>query len=77
MLKPVPERRGEAIYLYINAISAHEFGHTFGLSDFYKDTTGLKGTYALMDNSTKYPVQDEDKEQLHAIYARHKRHTLQ
>ena len=56
---------------------AHEFGHTFGLSDFYKDTTGLKGTYALMDNSTKYPVQDEDKEQLHAIYARHKQHALQ
>ena len=51
----------------------HEFGHTFGLPDFYTDTTtGLKGLAAVMDDpyANKTPTA-EDIEQLKAIYALH------
>ena len=51
----------------------HEFGHTFGLSDFGADnTTGLKGLAAVMEDPyTNQTPTPEDIEQLRAIYALH------
>ena len=60
-------------YAYVDRVMLHEFGHTFGLPDFYTDTTtGLKGLAAVMDDpyANKTPTA-EDIEQLKAIYALH------
>ncbi len=60
-------------YYYIDPIMIHEFGHTFGLPDFYADMiTGLQGLAAVMDDPYKNKTPTlEDIEQLRAIYALH------
>ena len=69
--QPVPSLAG-TYYYYIDPIMIHEFGHTFGLTDFYVDTTGLKGLAAVMEDPYKYQTPTlEDIEQLRAIYALH------
>ena len=60
-------------YRYVDPIMMHEFGHTFGLSDFYlDDMTNLMGLAAVMNDpySNKTPTA-QDIEQLKAIYALH------
>ena len=47
--QPVPSL-SDSYYYYIDPIMIHEFGHTFGLPDFYADTTGLQGLPAVMDD---------------------------
>ena len=74
-LHPVPRNNGSppSFYWYVGATMIHEFGHTFGLPDFYNDdTTGLKDLPAVMDNEHDHPtITTEDIEQLRAIYAVH------
>ena len=69
--QPVPSL-SDSYYYYIDSIMIHEFGHTFGLPDFYADTTGLQGLPAVMDNPyTNQTPTIEDIEQLRAMYALH------
>ena len=69
----MPAGSPPSLYYYIDPIMIHEFGHTFGLPDFYADTTtGLQALPAVMDDpyTNKTPTL-EDIEQLRAIYALH------
>ena len=60
------------IKYYIRPLMIHEFGHTFGLPDFYKDDQSLKDLSAIMnDPHTNMTITVEDIEQLRAIYAVH------
>ena len=59
-------------YVYVGHVMTHEFGHTFGLPDFYADNTGLQGLPAVMDNNhVNQMITTEDIKQLRAIYAIH------
>ena len=60
------------LYVYVDRVMLHEFGHTLGLPDFYSDTTGLEGLDAVMNTSNE--IQDEDIAQLEAIYLHHSPH---
>ena len=61
------------LYVYIDRVMLHEFGHTLGLHDFYADNnTGLKGLDAVMNKS--FEIEDEDIAQLKAIYLLHSSH---
>ena len=63
---------GSVLY-HIDPFMIHEFGHTFGLPDFYlDDMTNLKGKPAVMDDvhANRSPTA-EDIAQLRAIYAIH------
>ena len=64
-----------SFYYYIGAIMTHEFGHTFGLTDFGTDDPSLgifPATMAIMfDLHVNKTVTDEDIAQLGAIYAVH------
>ena len=60
-------------YRYVDPIMMHEFGHTFGLPDFYLDNmTNLMGRPAVMDDPYTHRMPTaEDIAQLRAIYAIH------
>ena len=60
------------VYVYVGRVMLHEFGHTLGLPDFYDDRTGLRDLEGVMKGS--FEIQDEDIEQLKAIYLLHSRH---
>ena len=63
------------LYIFINWVMLHEFGHTLGLPDFYEDTTGLQNVVAIMnDHGVAQDIKDEDLEQLKAIYILHTSH---
>ena len=70
-LRPVPNLSDS--YYYIDPVMIHEFGHTLGLPDFYKDNaTGLKGLPAIMgSHPIRMTITAEDIVQLRAIYAVH------
>ena len=51
----------------------HEFGHTLGLPDFYQDETGLDLLKAVMGLNSD-DIEDQDIEQLKAIYRLHGQH---
>ena len=61
------------VYAYAPYVLIHEFGHPFGLPDFYKDPE-LKGFNAIMEGSKFMTIKSEDLTQLYAIYARHDSH---
>ena len=65
-----------SVYIYVNYIMIHEFGHTLGMPDFYNDDQhGLNTvTDAVMNVPSVGRVTDEDLKQLHAIYRHHTRH---
>ena len=58
-------------YYYMLPTMTHEFGHTLGLSDFYRDDeTQLDGlTHAIMYSGPV--IHSDDVKQLEAIYAYH------
>ena len=64
------------IYVYVNYIMIHEFGHTLGMPDFYNDDKyGLKKVKdAVMNVPSVGRVTDEDLKQLNAIYRYHIAH---
>ncbi|MYD51356.1 MAG: hypothetical protein F4W93_07715 [Dehalococcoidia bacterium] len=64
------------IYVYVNYIMIHEFGHTLGMPDFYNDDKyGLKKVKdAVMNVPSVGRVTDEDLKQLNAIYRYHITH---
>ena len=66
----IPSR--DVYYIYVGRVMIHEFGHTLGLPDFPGDTTGLASLPAIMNMS--YEIEDEDIEQLKAIYLLHNSH---
>ncbi len=58
-------------YRYVDPIMMHEFGHTFGLHDFYDDTT-MDHLAAVMNNPyTNETPTTQNIEQLKTIYALH------
>ena len=61
----------EVLYVFVDRIMLHEFGHTLGLHDFYGDPT-MDHFDAIMN--TSYEIQDEDIAQLEAIYFHHSPH---
>ena len=65
-----------SVYVYVNYIMIHEFGHTLGVPDFYNDDKhGLKDVKnAVMYDPGVGKVTDEDLKQLNAIYRHHIRH---
>ena len=65
----MPKRK----YLYVAPVMRHEFGHTLGLPDFYNNETGLSGLKAVM-GLTSDDIEDQDIEQLKAIYRLHSQH---
>ena len=63
------------LYIFIDWVMLHEFGHTLGLPDFYEDTTGLQNVVAIMNEHwVAQDIKDEDLEQLKAIYILHTSH---
>ena len=58
-------------YYYIGPAMMHEFGHTFGLHDFYDDTTMDHLAAVMNDPYTNKTPTAEDIAQLRAIYAVH------
>ena len=86
---PIYDASGNSVignYVFLQPITTHEFGHTFGLPDFYTpknavnwDSRLLKA-HAIMritfDGLNPMTIQvDEDIAQLDAIYSRHTPHT--
>ena len=70
-----PTSSNLSIYIFIDYVMLHEFGHPLGLSDFYDDTTGLKNVTAIMNKHwVAQEIKDEDIEQLKAIYILHTKH---
>ncbi len=71
----------DEVYVYVNYIVIHEFGHTLGMPDFYRgggadvyDDRLANETPAIMNSpSDAKRVRDKDLEQLNAIYRRHTR----
>lgn len=75
MLKPVPERRGEAIYLYINAIAVHEFGHAVGIANIVTNSS----IFGVMEMNMRDPYRyhtptSADRKHVRAIYHGHRSH---
>ena len=63
------------LYIFIDWIMLHEFGHTLGLPDFYADTSTLQGQIAIMNEHwVAQDIKDKDIEQLRAIYILHTSH---
>ena len=63
-------------FVWATAIMTQEFGHTFGLPDYYKRSgvnwdSRLDGLDTIMDDPATGSIRDHDKDQLEAIYARH------
>ena len=54
-------------------VLVHEFGHLFGLPDFYKYDE-WENSDAVMKTSSRSTISNDDLNQLYAIYARHLRH---
>ena len=65
-----------SVYIYVNYITIHEFGHTLGMPDFYQDGDhGLTNVLnAVMHDPSVGRVTDEDLKQLNAIYRYHTKH---
>ena len=59
------------LYLYTGGYMRHEFGHILGLHDFYSDLK-MRGLLAAMGSS--FEVEEQDIEQLRAIYLHHISH---
>ena len=60
-------------YAYPLYVLVHEFGHLFGLPDFYKYDE-WENSDAVMKTSSRSTISNDDLNQLYAIYARHLRH---
>ena len=72
------------IYAYVGYTLLHEFGHPFGLPDFYSSKNAvnwdprLRDVMAIMNLPWEANgIKTQDIKQLHAIYIRHKDHQAQ
>ena len=67
----LPAGSPASLYFYIDPIMIHEFGHTFGLHDFYLDPTMAPLVAIMKDVYANTMITAEDIAQLRAIYALH------
>ena len=58
-------------HAYVDRVMLHEFGHTFGLHDFYDDPTMDHLDAVMNDPYTNKTPTAEDIAQLRAMYALH------
>ena len=72
---PVPGREDEAVYIYINAISVHEFGHAVGIADIVTNSS----IFGVMEMNMRDPYRyhtptSADRKHARAIYHGHASH---